>query len=493
MSPRLRQAFPAAAVAILALAIFLIRLDIQPFEDYDEATYADVARNVVREVGEPRFAFFRVLVADDESAAVRPWFEKPPLLLWLMAASMGVWGDGEFGARFPSALFGAGCVVLTFLLGRRLGGTGAGLLAAGLLVTNQDFLQHSRDARLDSAVTFFILLAALQFWRWYRGDGRRPLLWAWAAMGCGVLAKSVIGLFPLPLFLAFLLCCDRPALRRFLAPRQHLAGLAAFALVVVPWHVAMTASYGTSFWNVYLGEHVINRATSGILGGQPRTMWYYLRYLWLEHLLLLLVLGLGAGAGLLLRRRMPPAIRRGGLPFVALHATLIIAAFSLARVKLAPYLLPAYPFLALAGSLLWSEVGRALASRSVQARRVLMTSLGVAVAIFAMYSISTQWWLRADAARADHRVLLQEQRDIGRLLAQEPDIPVFLLWYQRAEALQVYGGRPVRFLDRQGEYDIPEPSFLVVPTARVSGVVAASVEQRFIGSQLSLLGFGFSP
>src|SRR5215210_5885170 len=49
---------------------------------------------------------------------------------YLIAGSFGLLGRGDFAARLPSALAGTLLVPVVFLLGRALGGTGAGLAAS---------------------------------------------------------------------------------------------------------------------------------------------------------------------------------------------------------------------------------------------------------------------------------------------------------------------------------------------------------------------------
>lgn len=47
----------------------------------------------------------------------------PPLALWLIAAGVRLLGNGAWGWRLPSALFGSVGVALAYLLGLRLSGS----------------------------------------------------------------------------------------------------------------------------------------------------------------------------------------------------------------------------------------------------------------------------------------------------------------------------------------------------------------------------------
>jgi 4-amino-4-deoxy-L-arabinose transferase-like glycosyltransferase len=50
----------------------------------------------------------------------QPFFEKPPLLIWLTALAYKVFGVNELAVRFWSALAGFGCVIVLYYLAREL-------------------------------------------------------------------------------------------------------------------------------------------------------------------------------------------------------------------------------------------------------------------------------------------------------------------------------------------------------------------------------------
>src|SRR5258706_12684274 len=58
-----------------------------------------------------------------------PYVEKPPLYFWLTALTFWGVGPSEWATRLWSALAALGTVLLTCRIGRRLYGSGAGLLA----------------------------------------------------------------------------------------------------------------------------------------------------------------------------------------------------------------------------------------------------------------------------------------------------------------------------------------------------------------------------
>jgi 4-amino-4-deoxy-L-arabinose transferase-like glycosyltransferase len=80
---------------LLWLCVLAALIDLRAFglTDLDEGFYASVAWEM-RHSGDWRTPTF----------LGEPWFEKPPLLYWLMVGSMRVFGENEFALRLPSAL-----------------------------------------------------------------------------------------------------------------------------------------------------------------------------------------------------------------------------------------------------------------------------------------------------------------------------------------------------------------------------------------------------
>src|SRR5437868_126627 len=68
------------------------------------------------------------------------WNTKPPLLIWLMNASMSVFGPSEWAVRLPSAVAAAGTVAVTMWFAWRLTrSVSAVVLAGALLAASRGF------------------------------------------------------------------------------------------------------------------------------------------------------------------------------------------------------------------------------------------------------------------------------------------------------------------------------------------------------------------
>jgi 4-amino-4-deoxy-L-arabinose transferase len=128
-----RQRFHAAAWAI-ALGALLVRgyagadLALHP---WDERYHALVAKNLIAHPLTPTLRVDPILEYDYRNwASNHVWLHKPPLALWMQAASMRVFGVHEWPMRLPSLLFSTGAVLATYALGRLLISPPVGLVAA---------------------------------------------------------------------------------------------------------------------------------------------------------------------------------------------------------------------------------------------------------------------------------------------------------------------------------------------------------------------------
>jgi uncharacterized membrane protein len=159
----------------------------------------------------------------------------PPLHNMFLFASLRLFGDGEFGARFPSAVFGALTVPVMFAIGRELFRRVAGLVAAILFAVAPFQLDYAQEARMYSLLAFCAALSLYAFLVMLR----RPTL---ATAGAYVLATAAMlythfyALFTLGvenLFFLLLLVS-----RRERAGRRLLRWIAIQAVVLalfLPW------------------------------------------------------------------------------------------------------------------------------------------------------------------------------------------------------------------------------------------------------------------
>lgn len=88
-------------IAVVTLGMTLPFLGVSHLFDWDEVNFAEAAREMLV-TGD--FTFVQI--------NFQPFWEKPPLFIWMQAFSMSVFGVNKFAARFPNAI----CAVITLLL-----------------------------------------------------------------------------------------------------------------------------------------------------------------------------------------------------------------------------------------------------------------------------------------------------------------------------------------------------------------------------------------
>ncbi|HVN36601.1 MAG TPA: phospholipid carrier-dependent glycosyltransferase [Myxococcota bacterium] len=310
------------------VAVYLLPLGVRPLFVPDEYRYAEIPREMLAggDWVVPRLAGFR-------------YFEKPVLSYWVSAGSLALLGENAFGLRLPSALAAGLCAWLTAFVVRRAGEDArASLLAAGVLLTSGLFFGVATYKTLDSIFTLGVTASLVCAFLAGEGDGRRRLaLWALAgaAAGAAFLTKGLLG-FALP---AIVLAPYLTWERRWRDALRHswIAPVTAIG-VVLPWSLAVARS-DADFWPYFFwNEHVRRFASDDAQHVAP--FWYYAPVL-LGCAMPWTPLWPAAVVGL----RARPTTSLVRLALCGLVSPFLL--FSIARGKLAIYLLPCFPALAI--------------------------------------------------------------------------------------------------------------------------------------------------
>lgn len=369
----------AALVALVLL--YLGEIGGYPLQDPDEGRYAEIPREMI-ESGDWVTPKLNYVV----------YFEKPPLLYWLVALSFEVFGETAGAARAVSALAGILTVIVTFFLGRHLLGARAALLGAGVLATSPIFFVLAEALTIDMVLTACMTATMAAFYAAHVSDRKH----GWVALvslsaGLGVLAKGPVALvLPGLVALLFLLWRrDWSTLGALLRPLP----IALFALVVVPWFVLVSRANPDFLHFFFVREH-FERFTARV--GHPEGPFYYVPVLllgplpWTAVALALACTREGRSA--------LAEVPREARSFLVLWGVSIIGFFTAASSKLAPYILPALPPLALvAGGWLDRVVERPALAAAVA--RWLGTTMFV-LGLVGVSAAAVAWPLESTFAQA---------------------------------------------------------------------------------------------
>jgi hypothetical protein len=357
-----RNLVPLAVV--LAAIMFVFPLTISfPLLDPDEGLHASIAQEMV-ERGDwttPQFLG-------------QPFLDKPIFFFWVQAASLRVFGPSETAIRLPGLMFGLLGVITTGLLGGRMFGRTTGLIAGILYATTILPTAMAQAASHDVALIPWVNLAILLLWEAEHALTRpaaiKYLLGAGVFLGLAILTKGLLGAGVvgvaygsyLLVLLAQKLRCRKTSPECPTPPHCHgtwpvglallLGGIVVLAtavLIAAPWYALVERQNPGYLSYFFLERHVMGFATwSQPHGDAP--WWYYLPVL------------LGGGlpwiAYLPVVAQDELACHRDEGAMLLLWSWLIgwTLLMLLAGSKLATYVWPVFPAIAVLAAIAWMRL-----------------------------------------------------------------------------------------------------------------------------------------
>ena len=424
-----------ALSVLAAVAVRLVTLGAYPLMDTTEARYAEIARKML-ETGDwlvPQFAYGV------------PFWGKPPLSMWLTAASMAVFGANEFGARLPSFLLFVGSAVFVHWLARLRGGSDRALWTVAAYGALAIVYVSAGAVMTDPALAFGTTMAMVGFWIAARGPASlRGVsgLGFFAGLAVGLLAKGPVAavLIFVPLGAWTLWRREWGLVWRAL---PWFRGALLTALMVVPWYWAAERASPGFLESFLVGEHwkrFVEAGWTGDLYGaahaRPRGMiWLF----WIAAALpwtLLLPAWFARSAAR--RRTDVQRFRRGGwLAYLLLWAVTPMLFFSVSGNVLLTYVLPGMPAFALLVCEFWRPAG--VDRRGLRAAVRWMIAGVLALPVMVMFAIAA-FDYRAEN-QYSHKALLKMftllQVEPAQRLVYLGQQPVSAEFYSRGKAIKV--------------------------------------------------------
>jgi 4-amino-4-deoxy-L-arabinose transferase-like glycosyltransferase len=155
--------------------------------------------------------------------------DKPPLALWLQAASAKVFGLSSLSLLVPEALCGVLAVAATYRIVRPRFGTAAALASALALATFPSVVAVARDNNPDMLLVLLMVLACGAGLRAVETGRLRSLIWSAVLVGLAFNTKMLAAYLVVPgLVLAYLICAPGSVRRRL----AHLVAAGAVMLAV---------------------------------------------------------------------------------------------------------------------------------------------------------------------------------------------------------------------------------------------------------------------
>lgn len=217
-------------IVIIASLLFLPFLGQVHLFDWDEINFAECAREMIQ-TGD----YLRVQID------YKPFWEKPPLFIWMQVLAMKLFGVGAYAARFPNAIAGIITMCSIYYAGKRI--VNERMAGWWVLLYAASWLPHFyfKSGIIDPFFNLFIFLAFFQVYL---------IKYAERKMLHGILAGIFLGLAvltkgPVAILVAIL------AFAVYIVVNKGLWGYRISHIVVI----ALSALFTTCIW---FGMEIIN-------------------------------------------------------------------------------------------------------------------------------------------------------------------------------------------------------------------------------------------
>jgi hypothetical protein len=275
------------------------------------------------------------------------YLEKPPLFYWLQVGAIKIFGLGEWSLHIVNAFMALLTCFLIYIAGCNLYDRRTGFLASLVLATSVLFFALARVITLDMTFTAFLSGALLSFILGVRAPpGRSRNFYMWAMYFFAALAtmtKGLIGIiFPGLIIFSWIAIFNE---WRNLKTYCLFSGTFLFLLIVAPWHILVGLKIPDFFRFYFFEQHFLRYFTPS--ANREQGVWF---------LPAVFLIGFFPWIFFL------PAVIKKYWPrsylkkisdqtkancFFLLWAGIIFVFYSFSDSKLATYILPIFPSLAL--------------------------------------------------------------------------------------------------------------------------------------------------
>ncbi len=215
----------ASCLLVYVLGMFLI-----PVMDIDAAQYASISREMLENK-----SYLQVYDLG------RDYLDKPPMLFWLSALSLKIFGVHDWAYRIPSFLFALLAVYATYRLALLFYQQAIARLAAMVLATSQAMFLVMHDVRCDTMLMGWVAFSLWQLAAWYQSTKWKHLVLAFAAIAGGMMTKGPIALM-VPVFAFVPHFILRREWKQFFR-WQYVIGLVITAALLVPMSIGLYQQY----------------------------------------------------------------------------------------------------------------------------------------------------------------------------------------------------------------------------------------------------------
>lgn len=216
-------------IAFICLILFLPFLGSVHLFDWDEANFAELAREMMvsGDYLQPQINFL-------------PFYEKPPLFIWFQVLSMKLFGISEFAARFPNVICGILVLTSLYYIGKTHFSQKMGIFWAVSFGASIAPHFYFKTGLIDPFFNYFIFLSiyhfSFLFWKGYKHN-MKSMLWSSLFAALAIMTKGPV---------AVILICSSLGLAWILLRFQNYRKIAW----VLPWGIITIALSGIWFFYI---------------------------------------------------------------------------------------------------------------------------------------------------------------------------------------------------------------------------------------------------
>jgi 4-amino-4-deoxy-L-arabinose transferase-like glycosyltransferase len=380
MKKILRVYWPLILIVATTSYLFMFRLGRNILTDWDECLYGQY----VKEMGATHHYLTNIWNGYLD-------FQKPPLYSWLVQIPV-LFGRTEFNLRILNVLGALGILIVLYLFAQKYFSRRTAILSTLVLLTGEVFVIFSLRMNTDILYTLFIFVA---FWLWIaqlkskQKSSILPIV-SGLFLGLAVMVKGLGSLqFILALFISLFINFNK---EKFI---DFIKLCVAFAIVILPWHVIAYFTYKSRFIKVYILDNIIKRSKYPIEFHKER-WWFYFGLIYRElypWIFAVLILPLYKAVTLVPvfvknpLKKLQAEFKAHELMYIIV-LTIVVPLASLTRVhtKVAWYILPVYPFLALflgySMNVFIERVALMLSAKNKMRRQIISVILFSIVVVF---------------------------------------------------------------------------------------------------------------
>lgn len=190
----MRKVLILLSIIVIGGILFIPFLGKVHLFDWDEINFAEIAREMI--------VTSNYLTVQID---FQPFWEKPPLFMWLQALSMHIFGINEFAARFPNAICGILTLIILFIIGKKLKNETFGIIWALTYIGSILPFLYFKSGIIDPWYNLLIFLSLLFIIEYFERQKISSSLLAGIFSGLALITKGPVVI--LLLFLTVIIYC----------------------------------------------------------------------------------------------------------------------------------------------------------------------------------------------------------------------------------------------------------------------------------------------